>query len=227
MAKYMIHACTDRMHYVEFYLIPSMVEQGIDKSDIILYADSGDGCLQSHVKSFMQASHLPYDGVWHLQDDVLICSDFKERTEKYDNGLVCGFASYYDSRKNWKEGEATGKNMWYSFPCMRIPTAIITHYVNWFNTWVWRDNQYKHWVDENKHDDTIFRIFMENYYPKYPALNLAPNLVEHIDWLIGGSIVNAFRKDKIVRSIYWNDEDRVEELKERLKNDLYYRQTKC
>ena len=222
MAKYMIHACTNRMHYVEFYLIPSMIEQGIDKSDIILYADSGDGCLQSHVKSFMQASHLPYNGIWHLQDDVVICKDFKIRTEKLSSDYpICGFASEYDKRKGWKEGNANGLTMWYSFPCIYLPTRIVQKYVEWFNNYVWRDHQYDKWVKENKYDDTIFRIYMENYYPNEYVLNLAPNLVDHIDYLIGGTVVNkqANRKNHI-RSLYWEDESIVEDLERRLKNDL-------
>ena len=36
MAKYLIHASPGRMWYVTDYLIPSMVEQGIDRDNIVV-----------------------------------------------------------------------------------------------------------------------------------------------------------------------------------------------
>lgn len=222
MAKYMIHTCTKRLWYVENYLIPSMLEQGIDNHDITLYVDVNDGCLKSHVKSFTQASDYNIKGMWHLQDDVIICKDFKEQTEKYAGDFtVCGFASEYDERKGWKDGDVTGLNMWYSFPCIYIPTRIVKSYTDWFNVYVWRDHQYDKWVKANKYDDTIFRIYMENYYKDEYVLNLAPNLVDHIDYLIGGTIINeAAERKHPIRSLYWQDEDLVQDLERRLKDDI-------
>ena len=79
--KYMIHACNSRLWYVQEYLVPSMLNQGIEQDDIILYVDENSvGNLASCINSFLA---LPDDnkGVWHLQDDVIISRDFKERTE--------------------------------------------------------------------------------------------------------------------------------------------------
>ena len=223
MAKYMIHTCLKRLWYVEKYLVPSMIEQGIDNHNIVLYVDANnDGCLKSHVKSFTEASNYNVLGMWHLQDDVVICEDFKSRTERLSTDFtVCGFASEYDSRKGWKDGDANGLTMWYSFPCIYIPTRIVKSYVDWFNTYVWRDHQYDRWVKANKYDDTIFRIYMENYYPKEYVLNLAPNLVDHIDYLIGGTIINeAANRKHPVRSLYWENENIVDELERKLKHDI-------
>lgn len=221
MAKYMIHCCLKRLWYVEKYLMPSMIEQGIGKDDIILYVDANnDGCLKSHVKSFIEASKTQYSGMWHLQDDVIICRDFKRRTEEYDDGIVCGFQSQYDIDNLHFDGQSNGKEAWYSFPCIRIPTSVITEYINWFNIYVWRDPQYGKWVKENKWDDTIWRIWLEQYHPYMPVLNLSPNLVDHIDYLIGGTTVNPKRRYPIVRAINFEDCDLVDELERKLKYDI-------
>ena len=222
MANYMIHACLDRMWYVEKYLLPSMYEQGIKAKNVIVYVDTNhDGCLISHVKSFQKASEMHIDGMWHLQDDVILCRDFKERTEKYDNGVICGFSSYYDERKHWASGESNGLKMWYSFPCIRIPTPLIKEYIDWFNIYVWRDHQYDRWTKANKYDDTIWRIYMEQYHPQMPVLNLAPNLVDHVDFLLGGSQINPNRKIEQVRSTSFQDKDLIKELEGRIKNDIH------
>jgi hypothetical protein len=46
--------------------------------------------------------------------------------------------------------------------------------------------------------------------------NLIPNLVDHVDYLIGGSIVNPNRQSKVVRSLYWEDADIISDLKAKL-----------
>ena len=132
---------------------------------------------------------------------------------------VCGFATYYDREKKWEPGDSNGLKMWFSFPCIYIPTKIIANYVEWFNQWVWHDPQYRMWVNKNKYDDTIFRIYMENYYPNEYVLNLKPNLVDHIDYLLGGSTINERKEDKKqVRALWFDDLDLVEELEKRIKN---------
>lgn len=218
---YMIHTCLQREWYVNDYLIPSMLEQGIKNENIIVYVDRQKrGCLKSSIDSFTQASKMSVDGIWHLQDDVIICKDFAKRTKELSSDYtVCGFASYYDREKKWEPGDSNGLKMWYSFPCIYIPTKIIKSYVEWFNQWVWHDPQYRMWVNKNKYDDTIFRIYMENYYPNEYVLNLKPNLVDHIDYLLGGSTINERKEDKKqVRALWFDDLDLVEELEKRIKN---------
>lgn len=215
---YMIHACNSRMWYVNDYLVPSLKEQGLE--NIIIYQDKdNEGCLVSHVKSLTQASKLNVKGVWHLQDDIVICKDFAKRTKELSNDYtVCGFASYYDEMKKWEPGDSNGLKMWYSFPCIYIPTKIVKSYIDWFNIWVWRDPQYEKWIKAKKYDDTIFRIYMENYYPNEYVLNLKPNLVDHVDYLLGGSTVNQCRKDKQVRALWFDDLYLVDALEKRIKN---------
>lgn len=216
MPRYLIHTCLDRDWYVQDYLIPSMMDQRINRVDISVYVDTnGDGCLQSFINS---VDGLKDAGdTWHLQDDVLICRNFKERTEQhYDVDLVCGFASKYD--KIVRPGKAKGiNNIWYSFPCIRIPNRILKHFAIWFNSYIQHDNRYVGWIESKKNDDLLFRYFLKSYYKEIEAINLAPNLVEHVDWLIGGSLVNQ-QRDEIVRSLYWEDEELVENLENILKS---------
>ena len=70
-----------------------------------------------------------------------------------------------------------------------------------------------------KHDDTLFHMFVEDYYPNVNIFNLTPNLVDHVDYLIGGSIINYIRDEKETPALYFYDKSVVAELKERLKQD--------
>lgn len=215
--KYLIHSCNDRYWYVEKYLIPSMLEQGISMDDILVYRDvNNDGCLESFIKSIDMLSD---DGdTWHLQDDVVICEDFKQRTEKeYRSFLVCGFSSRYD--RNLESGLFHHLELiWFSFPCIRITNMIVKHFAIWFRSYISDDARFNSWVESKKHDDLLFRYFLKNYYKRITGENLIPNLVEHVDWLIGGSITNSIR-DGIVRSRYWDNEALIDQLKEKLKNE--------
>lgn len=212
--KYMIHTCPNRKWYVDEFLVPSMLKQGIKEDDIYVYNDSnGDGNLVSWVLS----CHVAYEmweeteNVWHLQDDVVICSDFKEQAEKLEEmptKIVCAFTTYYDDGRN--PGLKGAKNhMWYSFPCIRIMNRVTKLFAEWCDLYVWRDPQFGFYVRAKKGDDFVFRVYIESYFPNEPVLNIVPNLVDHVDWILGGSTVNKTRarQGKEVRSIYWREED--------------------
>ena len=50
--RYMIHSCNQREWYVDNFLIPSMIAQGISEDDIYKYNDTRkDGNLLAFVKS--------------------------------------------------------------------------------------------------------------------------------------------------------------------------------
>ena len=183
MSKYLIHACPDRLWYVYGYLVPSMRNQGI--KDIDVRCDRAHlGNLQSCMKIF---STMEGDGgTWHLQDDVYLCSDFKKRTEENDEGVVCGFIWYISANI----GVSKPAHMWYSFPCIRIPNKIARECAEWFYTEAIHDPKYADWVKENKYDDEIFKEFMIKFYPDEDILHLTPSLVDHIDYAIGGSVLN-------------------------------------
>lgn len=232
MAVYMIHACEKRMWYVKDYLIPSMLHQGIPEQSIDLICDSSNsGSLKPFISSMCMCANLKVAGIWHIQDDVILCSDFKKRTEELDDGLVSGFASYYDidarimNAVNYGKLSAfhkppqlvTGKvplsKMWYSFQCIRIPTFIAQEFVCWCD----KKSKYIE-INSDKGDDFIFRHFLQTEKPGIQAYNVAPNLVNHIDYLIGGSQVHTFRNSNPV-SLFWEEPDLIENLKERLIED--------
>lgn len=203
-----------RMWYVEGYLKPSMIEQGIAEKDIRIYNDVGhEGNLRACMSAF--ASVEGDGGTWHLQDDVCICKDFKERTEKYDSGIVCGFSSeMYDGSGN--VGIVDTKNMWFSFPCIRIPNDYTRDCSKWVLKYIIDNPVYRGFWISGVNDDWMFKQYIKTYHLNDEVLNLAPNLVNHIDYLIGGSS-GGKKRDKICVSQYWDDDDIVNELKERLR----------
>lgn len=217
MSKYLIHTCPKRIAYVQDYLIPSMLEQGIDKYDISFYLDADDkGCLESCMQSFLS---LPAnkDITWHLQDDIIISSEFRVQTETdYMTDIICGYCYELDKNKD-KIGYVKSIDMWYSFPCIAIRNKIARSCADWFYNRVVHDNSYGVYVRSRKHDDTLFHIFMEDYWPDANILNLNPNLVDHIDYLIGGSTVNYIRQQKETHAVYFQEKELIKKLEEKLK----------
>ena len=208
MAKYLIHACNSRLWYVNEYLVPSMIRQGICPRNIHIYNDKMSiGNLKAFLESlnWILKNWKDDEGVWHLQDDVIVSHDFKEQTEKYDKGMVYGFQSEYDKKDD----------LWYSFPCIRIKNSIIPGFLFWLDMYAPKDSKTSYMIPANKYDDALMMEYLRGYYHDY-ILRVSPNIVDHVDWLIGGSTVNQQRRKKIVRSIDWKDEYLVEELKEKL-----------
>lgn len=210
MTKYLIHTYPKRLWYVEQYLIPSMLKHGISKEDIAIYNDSaGDGNLKACMKAF--ASVDPYiDGTWHLQDDVCICNNFKTLTESLDFGIVCGFSSnMYDGPGHI--GAVKREHMWYSFPCIRIPNDYALDCSKWVSEYLIGNPVYSKFWEKGQNDDWAFRAWMKTFHKDDLVINLAPNLVDHIDYLLGGSTQINNRK-KPCRAQYWTDIEVVKEL---------------
>ena len=202
--RYLIHACENRMWYVEDYLIPSMYEQGINTVDAWVDVDR-DGNLQSCMQSFLDCESYG-NTTWHLQDDVIISRDFAEKTQKYTNGIVCGFCcNRFELSKSY--------GMWYSFPCIHIPDHIASDCAKWFYT-PKTQQQFAGYIHRGKCDDEIFMHYCR--MNKFGYTNLNPNIVDHVDYLIGGSLTNAQRNYKITRSSYWKDDDLVKALEVKL-----------
>lgn len=212
--QYMIHAVPKRMWYVSEYLIPSMLEQGIQREQIDVYCDDKQlGNLKACMDAFLQTGDNS-EGTWHLQDDVIISSKFAEQTARYNRGLVAGFCStMYD--KDRQAGNTDVKNMWYSFPCIRIPNKIAKDCAKWVLEQIIGNPVYtKYWKD-GRNDDWSFKLYLGTCCKRERAYNLAPNLVEHIDYLIGGSANGSSRAEHCT-SAYWNEEKLVEELRKKL-----------
>lgn len=213
MAKYLIHAVPKRMWYVNEYLVPSMFEQGISHEDVKVYCDDDH---EGNLKACMNAFELCKGdgGTWHLQDDVIISRRFAEQTEIHDNGIVCAFHSKYDAEL--QGGIVPSKQMWFSFPCIRIPDNIAQGCAKWVKQYIIGNSVYKEWWDKGVNDDMLFRQYVWSHHPHLMALNLEPNLVDHVDYLIGGTVNSNSRKLTQIRSLNWEDEDLVSALSRKL-----------
>lgn len=211
MAKYMIHCVPRRQWYVDEYLIPSMLKQGIFKSEISVYNDiKGEGNLRACMNAFSLCEGQ--GGTWHIQDDVCICKDFKERTEALDCGLVCGFSSaLYDGPGHI--GLVDRSAMWFSFPCIRIPNSYARECAEWVTKYIIGNPVYERFWKNGVNDDWMFQQYLKEFHRNDTAVNVKPNLVDHVDWLIGGSTGKKSRENP-VRAQYWIDDDVIKELEE-------------
>jgi len=211
MVKFLIHTYNSRLWYVKKFLIPSLRKQGI--KNISVYNDKdGEGQLKSLIKSY---ECVKDKDAWHLQDDIVISKNFKEFVDKYDSGIVCGFCNSYS---RGRPGYVGLESMWYSMPCIRIPGQIFKEFIEWMqspNTYA----RYKPYFDENKHDDVFLHNFLRENYPKIRLWNVSPNMVNHIDHLIGGSIINRDRGKELseIMAKYWDEPDVLNDITEKLK----------
>lgn len=211
--EYMIHACPDRMWYVNDFLIPSMMDQGIPRESILVWCDTeGKGNLISCMDAFASRKEKP-GGTWHLQDDVLICRDFSERTQEFGRDqIVCGYCYSGYEQGIPIAGQVFPALMWNScFPCVYIPNEIAAECADWFYNDARARPGFRPWVNTGKMDDNFFHAFCMERHPNEYVLNLAPHLVEHVDYIIGGSVANKWR-GHICRAFYFEDDDLTEEL---------------
>ena len=121
MSKFMIHTYPKREWYVLKYLVPSMLKQGIDREDIKIISDR-DGI--GNLKSWLKSLELVEGDTWHLQDDIILSSEFKAKTEVLDylKTIVCGFVHYdFNTGSTLCTGFTIPKFMFMSFPCIFIP----------------------------------------------------------------------------------------------------------
>lgn len=218
---YMIHAVPERKWYVDEFLIPSMMEQGIPKDDIIVWMDlEHKGNLQSFVDSmeWVGNNHSYIRGIWHLQDDIVISKEFYKKTQKNDFGIVCGFCNeIFDGGNVNLVGIVPSASMWFSFPCVRIPNYYAKLFAKWYYEEVVTNNLHEDYTKDGKHDDAMFRFFMAENFPNEPIYNMVINIVDHVDYLIGGSTVNTHREG--IRKAYrWEEPDVVEELERKLRD---------
>lgn len=210
--RVMIHACPQRMWYVNDFLAPSLRAQGLDVE--IWLDDRNLGCLDSCMLSFREVGKRR-GATWHLQDDVLVCRDFADRIREYRDGVVCGmyFSAFGPSEQY--VGRVPACFMWNSFPCIRIPNEIAGECSEWFYNDARFRPEYQGYVKSRKKDDTLWSAFYVERHANDYVTNVKPNLAEHVDWLIGGSVINQWR-GFIARAKFWDDAALVEELKVKL-----------
>ena len=215
--KILIHACPKREQYVKKTLMPEITRQIREvNADIglFLYIDK-DGignqkAFLDSVRILDQRQESFYDNTWHLQDDVWPSADFIQTIITYSlvTGIICGFGTRAACRGK-SPGWTTACGMYTSFQCIRIPDMMI----HGMRDYVFR--RYTSEINTNKWDDALFSEYLEKYAPYYPVLNLAPSIVEHVDYIIGGSVLNSWRKYRPTAIEF--DQSAVEDLKKRLK----------
>lgn len=206
MVKYIIHTCNQRRWYVDRCLVPSLLAQGISIDNIVISQDTKEiGCLQSYMNCFSKLTDKC--GCWHIQDDIIISPKFAHETTllqgQYPDEIMCGICTRYD--KYLEAGVVPLNQMWYSFPCIYIPNKYAVECAKWFDK-VKKEHR-RHLIDSyiesKKCEDEIFKLFLKENYSNISVVNIKPNLVNHIDYLIGGSVVNE-RKEPIVLAKYWD-----------------------
>ena len=216
--KVLIHACPARMWYVEEFLVPSLLAQDVPRGDIEIWNDTAK---RGNLLSFMEscAARTGDGGTWHIQDDVLLCRDFAKRCEEYDaetNRVVYGFCCERFTDNVDQTGLVHQPDSWHSFQCVRIPDAYARECAEWFFTDAQHRWIFKNWASTGKMDDSFFWSFMEDRHPGDLVRNAAPNLVNHVDWLIGGSVLSSWR-GYIAASDLWEDDELLEDLRTKLK----------
>lgn len=212
---YMVHTCPKRLWYVVDFLIPDMIKQGIKKEDIVIWKDSKKwGNLTAFVKSaeYIRDNMPTNEGTWHLQDDICLSDSFAEKSLDVDDMIVNAFVS---KRANPNKYIYTGKRMtkrfWWSFPCMYIPNRYMAEFVSWYYNDAMKDEYYKSVIDQNKGDDWLFWSFMKLWHRTDYIMQLFPNLADHVDFLVGGSVTNEQREGQS-RAEYFEDQAKVEAL---------------
>ena len=210
--RILIHGCYKREKYVYEHLIPSLKAQGVE--DVRVWMDvSKEGNLKNALNSFRACSLLD-GGTWHLQDDVIISSDFAKIATEHDKGLVCGFGNAeWEGGRITRTGLRPAKYMWFSFQCLRVPAWLAGAFYEWYYTKAVNDPEYAEFINLDGYDDFFFRKFIVAEYPELPVVNLNPNIVDHIDYLLGGTAIGLRKDGKPHRSAYWKDEKLIDDLK--------------
>ena len=216
--KVLIHACPKRMWYVEGFLAPELERQGADLVEIWNDAE-GKGNLRSCMESF--AAREGDGGTWHIQDDVLLCWDFVERCRQHDEGVVYGFCCEQFTDDPYQYGRVSVEDAWHSFQCVRIPDSYARECAAWLEGDGRRHEQYPLWIRSGKMDDSVFRTWLIERHGRETVENLRPCLVEHVDWIVGGSILSPWR-GYVARAYWWDDEDLVRELKKAVRGRVRY-----
>ena len=195
-----IHGSMKRFKYVLEFLSPKI------PFALPIFDDEGVGNIKAYMESFkwlLNDRFIPGKNTWHLEDDVLPDRRITKWMEEMEGqeGIICGFGT------TEKFGKVEPEDMWYSFPCIRIPNDYLRDFVHWIETS--GDEDVARRIKIGKGIDFLFRKFViQNPIPIY---HQEPCMVEHIDDYIGGSLLN-IRKEPI-RAIRFEDTERVEELK--------------
>ena len=215
--KILIHAVPERMWYVNEFMVPELEAQGADLIQIFNDVEHL-GNLEACLRAF--ESREDEGETWHLQDDVLICRDFVQRARAIESPVAYGFCcrNFGDRLDAW--GRVYAPDAWNSFQCIKIPNAYARECAAWVRSGAWQKESKNHELailhDIKQGDDTFFHEFMFSRHWDTVVENIRPNLVEHIDWMLGGSTIQKWR-DYIARAEYWEDQELLDETKARIR----------
>lgn len=213
MINILIHACPEREWYVNDYLVPR-IEELAHGRPVTITLNMDKAKLGNQRAFLISAESYCAAGMatWHLQDDVWPSNDFYDTIALYEpvEGIICGFGTRTACRGK-VPGWTTAAGMYTSFQCIRIPGHLIRDFCDYVI------RRYSIDVKTDKWDDALFAEYLLRKAPFYPVLNLAPSIVEHVDYIIGGSIINKQRKYRPTAIEF--DEAATALLVERLKKD--------
>ena len=216
--KILIHAVPERMWYVNEFLIPALQAQGAEEIEI--WNDTEHrGNLAACMDAF--AAREGDGGTWHIQDDVLLCRDFVKRCRQHDSGVVYGFCCEQFTDDPRQFGRVSVEDAWHSFQCVRIPDSWARDCAAWLEGDGRLHEQYPLWIRSGKMDDSVFRAYLIAEHGRETVENLRPCLAEHVDWIVGGSVLSPWR-GFIARAYWWDDEDLVRELKAAVRGRVQY-----
>lgn len=133
--------------------------------------------------------------------------------------MICGYVWPQDENLQY-EGWVKPENMWWSFPCIHIPNHMARECAEWFDSEAKNNPKYASYIKKKKYDDFFFLEFLKARYPSRTVLNLNPCLVDHVDFLLGGSVINRERKHAPVRATWFEDLDLVDELANKIRGRL-------
>ena len=217
--KVLIHAYPKRMWYVEGWLVPELERQGANEIEVWNDTES-KGNLRACMESF--AARTGDGGTWHIQDDVILCRDFVQRCRAHDDGVVYGFCNEQFTDDPMQTGRVSVEDAWHSFQCVRIPDAYARDCAAWIFEGAGREHErYPLWISSGKMDDDVFRSWLVETHGRETVENLKPCLVDHVDFILGGSVLHPWR-GYIARATFWDDEELVRELKASVKGHVVY-----
>lgn len=220
--KFLIHTCPKRKWYVDEFLVPSMIAQGIDENDIFIFNDDvGYGNLMAMIKSLTYYGQFFDDDeeVWHLQDDVLLSSFFYEKCKKYSGDeVIFGYCGNCEPEKAKYKRPKCKDQMWWSQPCMKLYAWMMSAISDYFYFELPKSRKYLLYHHLRKCDDVIVQDWLDLNMKKkgFDILQVSPSMVEHVDYLIGGSIVNTSRINKAI-SMDFDEPHLVKDLEDAIK----------
>lgn len=218
---YLIHTCPERKDFVDNYLVPALKMQGIEKYRIFIYNDEYKlGNLQAYIKAAeLVREQRDNIQVVHLQDDIIPCSNFREQIEYDYNDLceiVCGFSSQYDDISRYYIQKP--EKGWFSFQCIKFSNKMLQDFIRWLKTK--GKEQHKNWWDAGKYDDSFFKEYIKTLDLK--VMNLNPTIVQCVDDVLGGSLINGGRGFKM-KSPNFNDYATEKQFYDDYKNNIIWK----